>query len=176
MELKTDRLTLRSYRPTDVGALLRYYSDPEVCEYLCHGPWDESQARNKVEQRCRRTSLDDSGVNLVVEANRVVIGNVATWFAAGKEQTLELGWVFAADARGRGYATEAVLTLLDDVVFAVPEVHRVIAEMDGRNTASAALAERLGMRREAHFVADRRCEDQWTNTVVYAMLRQDRSM
>jgi RimJ/RimL family protein N-acetyltransferase len=176
MEFETGRLTLRSYRSTDVGAVLQYYSNPEVCAYLCHGPWDEAEARQKVEERCRRTSFDDGGVNLVVEAGGEVIGNIAAWFAAGREQTVELGWVFAADARGRGYATEAVQALLDDVVFAIPEVHRVIAEMDARNTASAALAERLCMRREAHFVADWRCEGQWTDTVVYALLRQDRSI
>lgn len=176
MELVTERLTLRSYRSTDVSALLRYYGDPKVCAYLCHSPWDETQARQKVEQRCKRTNLEDGGVNLVVEADELVVGNIAAWFATGREQTVELGWVFSADVRGRGYATEAVQTLLDDVVFATPTVHRVIAEMDARNAASAALAERLGMRREAHFVADWRCEGQWTDTVVYALLREGRSI
>ncbi|SNT40231.1 Acetyltransferase (GNAT) domain-containing protein [Rhodococcoides kyotonense] len=118
-------------------------------------------------------SLDAGGVNLVVEVDGVVVGNIAAWFAAGRERTVELGWVFAADARGRGYATEAMRALLDDVVFVVPEVHRVIAEMDGRNTASAALAERLGMRREAYFVEDWCCGGQWTDTAVYAMLRRE---
>jgi RimJ/RimL family protein N-acetyltransferase len=113
MELETGRLTPRSYRSTDVDALLRCYSNPEACADLCHGPWEEKQTRSKVEQRCTRTTLEDGGVNLVVEAGQVVIGSIAAWFATGREQTVEFGWVFSPDVHGHGYATEAMQTLLD---------------------------------------------------------------
>ena len=61
---------------------------------------------------------------------------------------LELGWVLHPDFQGRGYAREAAGAVLD-FVFETLHPHRVQAFLDARNAASAALCERLGMRREA---------------------------
>lgn len=50
---------------------------------------------------------------------------------------------------GLGYATEAV-TAVFNFGFDHYGLHRVVTQMDARNTASAALAKRVGMRREAY--------------------------
>ena len=42
--------------------------------------------------------------------------------------------------------------------------------IDARNTASAAVLERLGMRREAHFVQNEWVKGEWTDEAVYAVL------
>jgi RimJ/RimL family protein N-acetyltransferase len=52
-------------------------------------------------------------------------------------------------------------------------LHRIVACLDARNVASARLAERLGMRREAHFVSNEMFKGEWTDEVIYAMLAED---
>ena len=49
---------------------------------------------------------------------------------------------------GRGFATEAAQAVLD-VCFNTLGAHRVYAQLDARNEASARLCERLGMHQEA---------------------------
>jgi len=49
-------------------------------------------------------------------------------------------------------------------------LHRVVAKMDGRNAASARLAERLGMRREADHLSAEMFKGEWSDLVVYAIL------
>jgi RimJ/RimL family protein N-acetyltransferase len=49
-------------------------------------------------------------------------------------------------------------------------MHRVFAQLDPRNSASARLCERLGMRREAYFREDIWFKGEWGDTAVYAML------
>lgn len=52
-------------------------------------------------------------------------------------------------------------------------IHRIQANMDARNLASAKLCERIGMRREAHFTQDYWSKGEWTDSYVYAMLEGD---
>jgi RimJ/RimL family protein N-acetyltransferase len=49
-------------------------------------------------------------------------------------------------------------------------LHRVIGRLDARNAGSAAVLERLGMRREALLVDNEWVKGEWTSELVYALL------
>lgn len=74
-----------------------------------------------------------------------------------------------AEHGGSGYATEAVSAGLR-IAFGQDDVHRVVAQMDARNTSSARLATRVGMRQEAHHRQDFWSKGEWTDSLVFAML------
>jgi RimJ/RimL family protein N-acetyltransferase len=76
------------------------------------------------------------------------------------------------DHAGRGYATEAARRLLR-LAFEELDLHRVIGRLDTRNEASARLMQRLGMRREAHFVENQFNQGRWESELVYAILRDE---
>ena len=48
-------------------------------------------------------------------------------------------------------------------------LHRIVAILDDRNTPSAQLLERLGMRREAHHLEALQFKGEWANEYVYAL-------
>ena len=73
---------------------------------------------------------------------------------------------------GRGIATEASRALVDPA-FDRYGVHRVLALLDARNERSAALYERLGMRREGHRRRDRWPQREWTDSYEYAVLAEE---
>ncbi|WP_237668982.1 GNAT family N-acetyltransferase [Rhodococcus sp. BS-15] len=148
--IHTERLTLRLYEPADADRVLVYYSDPEVCRFLLHEAWTKADAVAAVNKRMRRSGLNTQALAMVVEHEGTVVGNVEAWLVDGSPALVELGWTFDPAVSGRGYATEAVNGLIDHV-FSLPQIHRVSAQMDGRNEASARLAARVGMRQEAHF-------------------------
>ena len=75
----------------------------------------------------------------------------------------------APEHQGRGYATEAVRLLLT-YLFSERGKHRIAAYCDPRNAASAALLERLGMRREGHLRESTWAKGEWTDDLVYALL------
>ena len=86
--------------------------------------------------------------------------------------TAEIGWLVGPAFQGRGYAREAAAMLLD-LAFGELGLHRVIAELDPRNTASVRVCERLGMRKEGHFVEQMWLKDEWTDTGSYAILDRE---
>ena len=69
-------------------------------------------------------------------------------------------------------ATEAVGSMVD-LGFRALGVHRISAHLDARNTRSARLLERLGMRREARLAHNEWVKGEWTDDVIYAVLADE---
>ena len=85
-----------------------------------------------------------------------------------------IGWVTHQDFHRHGYAFEATKALLT-YAFANFDLHRVIADIDTRVPESAALAEKLGMRREAEFKDGEFFKGEWCDMWLYAILKSESS-
>ncbi|TYL45794.1 GNAT family N-acetyltransferase [Nocardioides sp. BGMRC 2183] len=180
--LRTARLVLRPIR-TDDEPDLGYYRDPEVCRYLPFPPVDDDQLRERIERLAGATSPSRPGEALHLAAVRDgrVVGDVMLRLTTRLTEheapsVAEIGWVFSPGAAGHGYATEAARAVVD-LGFQHYGVHRIMAQLDPRNTASVRLCERLGMRHEAHTRADFPGWDgTWSDTGVYGLLRSEWSV
>jgi aminoglycoside 6'-N-acetyltransferase len=174
LPIVTERLTLRGYREDDLEPTLAYYALPEVARYIPFEPWTREDAVEQLKKRLRRTGIDgdERGLGLVVEHGGQVIGDVALWCADDTRQRGEMGWAFRPDVTGHGFATEAVRALVD-VAFGRYGMQRVFAQLDARNSASARLCERVGMSREAHLRHDWWSKGEWSDTLVYGLLREE---
>ena len=74
--------------------------------------------------------------------------------------------------QGSGYATEAVRRLLQYLLVERGK-HRVSATCGDRNTRSAAVLERVGMRREGHLLDSTWSKGEWTSDLLYAVLARE---
>jgi len=101
-----------------------------------------------------------------------VIGSVGLHLRDGPNRTVELGYCLHRELWRQGLITEAASALVD-VGFRTLNLHRVAASCDVRNTASFAVMERLGMRREGCFRRDRQIKGDWRDTYLYAVLAED---
>lgn len=52
-------------------------------------------------------------------------------------------------------------------------LHRITGRLDARNTASARVLEKLGMRREAHLIDNEHVKGEWASELIYAMLARE---
>jgi RimJ/RimL family protein N-acetyltransferase len=134
-----------------------------VVARINHGPWSQS-------------SLEEEGGALVLGVDLVVtgelIGDVMLRWVSEKDRCGEIGYVFHPDHGGHGYATEAAHAVLR-LAFDEMDLHRMIARIDARNTASLQLAQRLGMRKEAHLNQNHWGKDGWTDEIDFALLRDE---
>ncbi|QIM18901.1 GNAT N-acetyltransferase [Leucobacter coleopterorum] len=174
--LRTERLTIRPLEASDADDVWRYQKDAEILRYI---PWPErtrAEAREHTERRASSGELlkqDGDHVFLAVElaagpeAGRV-IGDLMLRVSNTVKAEIEVGWVFASDQQGKGYAAEASAEAIR-LAFEQLEAHRVVAHLDDRNTASAALCTRLGMRHEGTAFAQEWEPDGWVNLELYAL-------
>ncbi|MGO1316086.1 MAG: GNAT family N-acetyltransferase [Cellulomonadaceae bacterium] len=174
LPLRTERLVLRVHEPADTEPLGAIYGRADVARFLIDPPWTPRDADRHAAERLSRTDLfgPSGALALVIEHRRVVIGDVALWLTNREHRVAEVGWVLDPAHGGRGYGTEAAAAVLD-LAFTTYRLHRVVAQLDARNAASARLAERLGMRREAHLRQDWWSKGEWTDTLVYGLLDTD---
>lgn len=174
--IRTDRVLLRPARLGDVDDVLARRNDPEVAEFQ---DWTLPYTRERAEQSVvRAMSLDGPTVDewwmLTVAdvADTVVYGDLVvhlTW----EGRTAEIGYTFAREWWGHGFAAEAagalVAHLFDDV-----GVHRVEAKLHPDNAASAMLLERIGMRFEGHTRSSFWLDDENSDDWIYGMTCADR--
>jgi ribosomal-protein-alanine N-acetyltransferase len=172
----TARLVLRELAPDDAPALHAFESDPDVTRYMSYEPRtfaevvryvDDCRADARVEPR----RVWELAVALSDDDHRRVVGRTGCR-VDDSGQEARIWYAFHPGYWNRGYASEAVLSLLG-LLFDDLGVHRVVADIDPRNGGSAKLAERLGLRREAHFVEDVWIRGAWCDTWIYAMLRRE---
>jgi RimJ/RimL family protein N-acetyltransferase len=84
----------------------------------------------------------------------------------------EIGFTLSPEYQGKGFAVEAVCCMLD-YAFAQLGLHRVIAITDCRNSRAVTVLERLGFRREGHFLQNVWFKGAWGDEFLYAVLAED---
>jgi RimJ/RimL family protein N-acetyltransferase len=170
----TARLVLRPVSQSDGVDLLDYRSREDVNRYLQSDPMREDEVAPFIDERHAATTIagDHDRIFLVLEHEGRVVGDLSLRVARLLDAQAEIGWVLHPDVRGRGLATEAAACLVD-AAFDELGMHRVFAQLDPRNTSSAALCARLGMRQEALLREESWFKGEWGDLAVYATLRRE---
>jgi [ribosomal protein S5]-alanine N-acetyltransferase len=145
--VETPRLTLRRPTLADAEAIFsRYAGVAEVTRYLS---WPTHQTltdtRAFIEASDRAWSEDGTGPYLVWTSGEVLLGG--TGLDLKTPHRAETGYVFARDAWGQGYATEALAAVVS-LAFQVPSLWRIHALCHPQNKASARVLEKLAFTRE----------------------------
>lgn len=148
------------------------YSNADTCRYLLHEPWTRDNVEEEFSNKLKENTLgENSKLSLACIVDGKVIGDISIWHT-GMKDTVEIGYVFNPQYAGKGYAYESVNAVIE-YLFENQKVHRIQANMDARNLASSKLCEKLGMRKEAHFIKDFWNKGEWTDSFVYGMLIED---
>jgi len=169
----TERLALRPFTPEDFDALYAYQSRPDVARWLEWDARNEEEVRVALARKLASVGLADEGDVLALAMERrdsgELIGDVILCLVSAEHRTAEIGYIVHPDHQGNGFTTEACREILR-IAFDENGLHRVIGRLDPRNVASARVLQKLGMRREAHFVDNERIKGEWTGEDVYAIL------
>ncbi|GAA2172743.1 GNAT family protein [Agrococcus versicolor] len=148
---RTERLVLRRFAPEDLDAFRAYQTDPGTVLHLWRPMLSEEQMVARVTMP-PVLAADGDAYGIAVETDGVLVGETVVRLIDAAGRQAEIGWILAPEHRGRGYALEAARVALD-LAWAIG-AHRVTAVLDHENAASARVAERLGMRREALLIDD----------------------
>jgi RimJ/RimL family protein N-acetyltransferase len=176
LPIRTERLALRAFEAEDHAALLALHEREDVTRYLPFVARDAEAVREVLARKMAATRLDREGGALELAAilpeDGRLVGDVSLFHRSTTHRAAEVGYVFDPAFHGRGLATEATAALLE-IAFHHVGYHRVYGRLDARNTASARVLEKVGMRREAHLVENEWLKGEWTDEVIYAMLDRE---
>ncbi|MGA0567851.1 GNAT family N-acetyltransferase [Rathayibacter sp. KR2-224] len=181
-EIATDRLRLRPLTKSDLEHRSENYQKrTDVVRYLRWEVHDHDEPAKNLEKRIAldRLAEDGDGLIFAVELcatdgtnDHRVIGDVSLFVKSAKDAQVEIGWVFHPAVHGRGFATEAATALLG-VAFRELGAHRVYAELDAGNQASARLCDILGMTREALLRERDHVDGEWHDVAIFGLLDRE---
>lgn len=155
-EIRTPRLLLRPWRPTDAAELLPILESNR--EHL--GPWIPTRVSTPVPvpelaERLAEFNLDFESARgwrfgMFAPDESRVLGEIGLYprdasrrVPYGEATCVELGYWLRADATGQGLVTEAAEALLA-LAATLPRLSHVEVRCDARNAPSAAVPKRLG--------------------------------
>ena len=165
-------VTLRGWEEEDVPALVAVCQDPEIARWTrVPSPYGESQAREFLATKERMAADHGDRYFAVVDArDRRLLGS--TGLQRVRDRRAQIGYLVAAEARGRGVATRAV-RLLAAWAFAEEDVARLDLLTQPENIASQRVAERAGFRREAVLRSYIELNGRRHDAVVFSLLPTD---
>jgi RimJ/RimL family protein N-acetyltransferase len=173
IHLKTQRLCLRPFQESDLDAFVTYRSDPDVARYQSWTtPYSFDQAMTFLEEmKLAQAGTPGTWYQLAIERQIQpgIIGDCAFQVLEDDNRQGQIGFTLARPYQKQGYAAEAVRGLLD-YLFGELRLHRVTAICDVENLASVKLLERVGMRREGHFIENIWFKGAWGSEYSYAVL------
>jgi ribosomal-protein-alanine N-acetyltransferase len=147
LELRTDRLLLRRWRPADLAPYAAINREPEVTEFLA-GPLSRAESDAMVERIER--GFDEEGFGLWA-VERLDTGEMVGFtglsrpsFEAPFLPAVEIGWRLARPAWGHGFATEAARSAVADG-FTRAGLSEIVSFTAVGNLRSRAVMERLDM-------------------------------
>ena len=174
--LETKRLIIRTFRDSDLEVILAYRNDPDVARYQ---GWDIPYPRDKAIRWITNPDViipTEAGgrfkAALELKTTGEMIGDLGFTLSDNDSSQAHFGYSLAQVHWHKGFALEACTKLLE-FLFDERNLHRVKAETDVLNERSWRLLERLGFRREAHFVENIWHRGSYASEYHYAMLKRE---
>jgi len=172
----TERLLLRPFRDGDFDAMYAIQSSDEVARWLYNDARSKAETRDLLARKIRGAALVAEGdwlsAAVTLRDGGALVGDIALHWVSELHRCGEIGFTFNPEQQGRGYATEAARALLP-FAFETMGWHRLIGRTEARNTASARVLEKLGMRLEAHLVENEWVKGEWQSELDYALLASE---
>ncbi len=172
--LQTNRLTLRTYSPSDIPALVPLIGAREVAATTLRipHPYAESLARDYI-GRVQEDLASGSCLRLaiILRLSDSLCGGVGLMIEPDHHRA-ELGYWIGVPYWGNGYATEAA-TAVVKYGFETLGLHRIFAGHFANNPASARVLKKIGMRHEGCQRAHILKWGEFLDLEMYAMLASD---
>ena len=169
--LSTPRLVLRPLTEADIPALFAVFSHPEVMRYWSSPPLGELvQAQDlllDIQDGYRTGDYLQLGIER--SSDGALIGTCTLFAFHTASCRAEIGYALGRPYWGAGYMHEA-LTALVAYAFDTLHLHRLEADIDPRNAASARSLERLGFQREGHLRERWIVDGEISDTAWYGLL------
>jgi len=172
--LSTARLTLRPITHADVPAIFALFSNPVVTRYWSRPPMREIMEARRVVSSMRvghrKGSLMQLGIELA--GTGTLIGTCTLHAIHPISRRAELGYALAHAHWGQGYMHEALVRFVG-YAFDDLDLHRLEADIDPDNAASARSLQRLGFVREGLLRERWIVNDTISDSEMYGLLRHE---
>ncbi len=174
LSITSARLILRRLCDSDAGPLFEIFSDEKVMRYWSAPAWrDHDDAMRSIKSHNEPIAKSQL-IRLGIERRSVpgVIGVCTLHKIDTQCRRGELGYALNSAFWGQGYMEEALRAFVSEM-FRFFSLHRIEADIDPENAASARCLARLGFRLEGHLRERWIVEGKISDSAIYGLLARD---
>ena len=172
--LDAERVTLRPLVPTDAPALFGFFSDHDVTRYWSRPPMTHLAQARRLVRDIRAGYRTGESLQLGIErkSDRLLVGTCTLFHFYPACRRAEIGYALGSAHWRNGLMHEA-LQRLAAYAFDELDLHRLEADIDPRNEASARTLARLG------FVQEGFLRERWivagvvSDSALFGLLRRE---
>lgn len=174
MTFKTDRLYIRPVKIEDKELIFEYRSDSITNKYQGWIPKNIDEVTEFIEKIAPEINTPETWFQLAIlhKETNIFIGDIGIHFLDMENRQAEIGCTLNKNFQGKGYATEALSEVIKYLFYNLQK-HRIVTSIDPGNINSIKLVERLGFRKEAHFIESLFLNGKWVDDIVYAILQKE---
>jgi RimJ/RimL family protein N-acetyltransferase len=172
LPIETARLRLRPPEPEDLAPLHAIMSDEGVARWLYWGPRSVEEVSKALDRQVNQDRTRELALVAELKETGEMVGHLTLSLGPPEHKQAEIGFMFHPAHQGHGYATEASREVVR-LAFETYGLHRLFGRLEVRNTASARVLEKLGMRKEAHLIENEWVKGEWQSEAVYALLARE---
>lgn len=172
--LDSERLRFRKLTDADAPEILALRGNPETMRFIPKPLLTDIAGALAHIKMTNDKIQDNLDINWAVteKDNDKCIGIMGFHKSQPEHFRSELGYMIRKEYWGKGYVTEAVRTLLD-FAFNTLNFHSIEAVIDSRHTVSERVLQKNGFTKEAHFVENFYYNNEFTDTVIYSLLKRN---
>lgn len=176
-KIESDRVTLRLLTNNDVHNMLLYRNDKNISKYQGFEPnYTEQSMIDFINTYSTNNIKTNKWFQIGIEykKDKIVIGDCGIHIEniGGNFYQAQIGITLNSNFHGKGIATETI-NMLIDFLFNKWNLHRIYVEIDARNDKSINLFKNLKFRKEALLIKNYFFKNEWTDTVIYAILKDE---
>lgn len=174
MIIETERLVLRDLHMNDKEAIFGYRSDAETNQFQSWIPKTIEEVEGFIIRNSKEFNQPETWYQLLItdKNTKDIIGDVGVHFIDSENKQVEFGITLGKKYHQKGYASEALKGLIS-LMFKDLKKHRITTSIDPDNISSQKLMERIGFRKEGHFVKSLYLNGVWVDDVIYALLAEE---
>ena len=144
LDLRTERLLLRRYRPEDADDLNKYFGkDPAMFQYSGWNPYETQDMARETVERFIDSYRDEHFYGWAIDCDDVLVGTIGAYDY--KDNKIEVGLSVKRACWGRGYAAEALKAVLEYLT-EHEKISCVTAWCAPENIGSKKAMEKAGMK------------------------------
>lgn len=175
MEIKTERLILRDFRPEDINFYIELETHPKSLEFEHENIPDQKILDDNIKQifELMNDNLREKYSLIIVNKETLIpVGRVVLWKIDDSIHEWEMGWIIHPDYWNNGYASEAAKAM---IYFAFKDLnaHRIQALCHEHNHRSERVMISIGMHKEGTLRGVRQFNHQWFGSHIYSILDSD---
>ncbi|KAA0831533.1 GNAT family protein [Bacillus sp. AY2-1] len=173
-ELHTQRLYLRQMKASDSLSMFKIWSDPDVTKFMNISNFtDESQAKDMI-QFLNELAQNNKAIRFTIiekESNHI-IGSCGYNSLDFENSKTEIGYDISKKFWGKGYAPEAISSLLD-YAFTHLKLYRIEAKVEPANVNSIKVLEKLNFTFEGTLRKSEKSAGKLIDLNIYSKLISD---